>query len=80
MSVDHSPREFPLRILPPGRALLGLNWWLRLRLRWASAGIDRLSHELAGEFATEDVTPMLQELDALLAERDALVGRIGVLH
>lgn len=80
MSVERQGRDHPLEMRSGSRrglALPGWKWVLRLRLRWARQGIDALERQLASEFATLDTAPLHAELDALRAERDALLKRLG---
>lgn len=79
MSLERGHREFPPKARRRGRgwgSLVPL-WYLRLRLRWARDGIDRLERQLAGEFGTLETAPLHAELAALIAERDALTQRIA---
>lgn len=52
-------------------------WYLRLRLRWADASIAQLERLLCDEFGLRETAPMHRELEALVAERDALRKRLG---
>lgn len=81
MTIEHGHSNYPPK---PRRRARGWGalvpaWYLRLRLRWACEGIDRLERQLAGEFATLDTAPLYAELEALSAERDALKSRLAQL-
>ena len=79
MTVERGHSDYPpkARRRTRGWGALVPVWYLRLRLRWALEGIDRVERQLAGEFATLDTAPLHAELEALLAERDALKLRIA---
>ena len=78
MSVERGNRDYPLKAQPRGWGSIAPSWYLRLRLRWACEGIARIERELAGEFATLDTAPLHEELEALIAERDALTQRLSM--
>ena len=79
MTVERGHSDYPPKARRRARGWDSLVpvWYLRLRLRWACEGIDRLERQLAGEFATLDTEPLHAELEALIAERDALKQRVA---
>jgi hypothetical protein len=79
MSVEQGHSDYPAkaRLRASGWASLVPVWYLRMRLRWACESIHRLEKQLAHEFATLDTAPLHAELEALIAERDALTQRIA---
>ena len=78
MTVEHRHSDYPPKARRRARGWGSLvpAWYLRLRLRGACEGIERLERQLAGEFATLDTAPLHAELEALTAERDALSQRL----
>ena len=79
MTVERGHSDYPPKARRRARGWGSLVpvWYLRLRLRWAREGIERIEGQLAGEFATLDTAPLHAELEALIAERDALRQRIA---
>ncbi|MEP7101378.1 MAG: hypothetical protein ABI781_12770 [Burkholderiales bacterium] len=79
MTVERGHSEYPSKARRRARGWGSLVpvWYLRMRLHWAGAGIDRIERQLASEFATLDTAPLHAELEALIAERDALKQRIA---
>jgi hypothetical protein len=79
MTVERGHSDYPPKARRRTRAWASLvpALYLRLRLRWACAGIERLERQLAGEFATLDTAPLHAELEALIVERDLLNQRLA---
>jgi hypothetical protein len=77
MSAERERRDYPLKVSARSWGSIVPAWYLRLRLRWACEGIARLERLLADEFAVLETAPMHRELEALIAERDALTQRLS---
>ena len=77
MGADRSRRDYPLKAQARGPWGVARHWYLRFRLRLAEQGIDRLERQLASEFATLDTLPLHEEIEALRAEREALLTRLA---
>lgn len=77
MSAERGRRDYPLKARPRGWGSIAPTWYLRLRLRWACDGIAQIERQLADEFGVTETAPMHQELEALIAERDALSKRLA---
>ena len=77
MSAERGHRDYPLKAQPRGWGPIVPAWYLRLRLRWACEGIARIERQLADEFGLVETAPLHQELEALSAERDALLKRLA---
>lgn len=78
MNAERDRPDYPLKAT--ARVSWGSavpSWYLRLRLRWAEAGIARLQQLLEREFGLEETAPLHRELEALVAERDALAKRLA---
>lgn len=76
MTLERNRRDYPAKARTRGWGTWVPGWYLRLRLDWAVAGITRLERQLADEFATVDTSPLHRELEALMAEREALINRL----
>jgi hypothetical protein len=60
---------FPLRQLR--------RWYLRFKLRAVTFDIDKIERELAHEFATKDIEPLVKDLERLSAERERLTAELA---
>lgn len=69
LPVPASARRRPLKILP--------RVYLRFRLRLVNHAIARLERESAGEFGTDNLEPLVEEMRALAQERATLLSRLG---
>ncbi len=76
MSAERGRRDYPLKARPRGWGLSAPAWCLHMRLRWSCNGIARIERQLADEFGVVETAPLHRELDALCAERDALLRRL----
>ncbi|MBC8057726.1 MAG: hypothetical protein H7Y61_14220 [Rhizobiales bacterium] len=78
MTVDRGEREYVLKERRARRwGSIVPAWYLRLRLRLACQAIDRIERHLADEFGVAETAPLHAELEALFAERDALLKRLA---
>lgn len=77
MSLEDRRHDFPQKAHLRDQRFSMRRWYLRLRLRWISHDIDKLERELAGEFATVDVAPLNEQLQALIARRAAMLERLA---
>ena len=77
MSVDRTRREYSVKSRSRvWSAFIAPQWLLRWKLRMVRASIDRIERELANEFAVTETSPMVDELAALIATRDALMKQM----
>ena len=78
MSPERERGDYPLKATPPrGWTAFVPAWVLRWQLRATQASIGRLEAELGREFGLAETAPLHRELEALLAERDALQARLA---
>lgn len=79
MSMDRSRRDFPVKTHAlRRRRFVGVPaWYLRLQLRGIVHEIGRLEEMLAGEFGVIETLPLVDELERLARERDALLKRLA---
>lgn len=52
-------------------------WYLQFKLGAVTFDIDRVELELAQEFATEGIEPLVKDLERLIAERERLIAKLA---